>query len=67
MSRENSFDGSDQRHSGICPGAELIAYFSKVATTGRGNCIDDLVYIEINQSERHMYRKRPAVAVWTGV
>jgi hypothetical protein len=57
MSRENSFDGSDQRHSRIGPSAELIAYFSEVATTGRGNCIDDLVYIEINKSERRMYPK----------
>jgi hypothetical protein len=64
MSRENSFDGSDQRHSRIGPGAELIAYFSEVATTGRGNCIDDLVYIEINKSERRMY---PQLAECYGV
>jgi hypothetical protein len=55
MPRTNSFNGSDQRHCRICPSPELIAYFSEVATTGRGNCIDDLVYIEINASERRMY------------
>ena len=31
---------------------DLVAYFSEVATTGRGNCIDDVVYIEIDEAER---------------
>lgn len=35
--------------------ADLIAYFSEVATTGRGNCIDDVVYIEIDEAERRAF------------
>jgi hypothetical protein len=64
MSQKNSFNGSDQRHSGICRSAGLIAYFSEVAATGRGNCIDDLVYIEINKSEKRTY---PQLAECYGV
>jgi hypothetical protein len=35
--------------------ADLIAYFSEVATTGRGNCIGDVVYIEIDEAERRAF------------
>jgi len=35
--------------------ADLLAYFSEVAATGRGNCIDDVVYIEIDETERRAF------------
>ena len=44
--------------------ADLVAYFSEVATTGRGNCIDDVVYIEIDEAERRAF---PRLAECYGV
>ena len=44
--------------------AGLVAYFSAVATTGRGNCIDDVVYIEIDEAERRAF---PRLAECYGV
>ncbi|MBZ5509418.1 MAG: hypothetical protein LAO78_28525 [Acidobacteriia bacterium] len=44
--------------------ADLVAYFSEVATTGRGNCIDDVVYIAIDEAERHAF---PRLAECYGV
>ena len=44
--------------------ADLFAYFSAVATTGRGNCIDDVVYIEIDEAERRAF---PRLAECYGV
>jgi hypothetical protein len=44
--------------------ADLIAYYSEVATTGRGNCIDDVVYIEIDEAERRAF---PQLAECYGV
>jgi hypothetical protein len=35
--------------------ADLVAYFSEVAETGRGNCIDDVMYIEIEEAERRAF------------
>jgi hypothetical protein len=42
----------------------LVAYFSEVAATGRGNCIDDVVYIEIDEAERRAF---PRLAECYGV
>jgi hypothetical protein len=44
--------------------ADLVAYFSEVVTTGRGNCIDDVVYIEIDEAERRAF---PRLAECYGV
>jgi hypothetical protein len=34
---------------------DVVAYFLEAAATGRGNCIDDAVYIEIDEAERHAF------------
>jgi hypothetical protein len=44
--------------------ADLFAYFLAVATTGRGNCIDDVVYIEIGEAEKRAF---PRLAECYGV
>lgn len=44
--------------------ADLIAYFSEVATTGRGNCIDDVVYIEIDEAERRAFPQLADAMAW---
>jgi hypothetical protein len=41
-----------------------VAYFSEVAATGRGNCIDDVVYIEIDEAEKRAF---PRLAECYGV
>ena len=38
----------------FCP-ADLVAYFCDVAMTARGNCVNDVVYIEISEAEKHAY------------
>ena len=43
---------------------DLIAHFVEVATSGRGNCIDDVVYIEIDEAEKRAF---PRLAECYGV
>ena len=43
---------------------DLIAHFVEVATSGRGNCIDDVVYIEIDEAEKRAF---PRLAQCYGV
>ncbi len=34
---------------------DVVAHFLEAAATGRGNCIDDTVYIEIEEAERRAF------------
>ena len=34
---------------------DVVAHFLEAAATGRGNCIDDVVYIEIDEAERRAF------------
>jgi hypothetical protein len=43
---------------------DIIAHFVEVATSGRGNCIDDVVYIEIDEAEKRAF---PRLAECYGV
>jgi hypothetical protein len=63
MAQGNQFERS-QHQGNASQNAELVAYFSEVATTGRGNCIDDVVYIEIDETERRAF---PRLAECYGV
>jgi len=54
MAQGKPFERS-QHHGNPSQNADLVAYFSEVATTGRGNCIDDVVYIEIDEAERRAF------------
>jgi hypothetical protein len=56
MAQGKPFERS-QHQGNASQNADLVAYFSEVATTGRGNCIDDVVYIEIDEAERRAFRR----------
>ena len=43
---------------------DLIVHFVEVATSGWGNCIDDVVYIEIDEAEKRAF---PRLAQCYGV
>jgi hypothetical protein len=45
---------SDQRDKSAYP-ADPVAYFCNVAMTARGNCVNDVVYIEFNEAEKRAY------------
>ena len=53
-----------QHHGNPSQNAELVSHFSEVAATGRGNCIDGAVYIEIDEAERRAF---PRLAECYGV
>jgi hypothetical protein len=63
MAQGKPFERS-QHQGNPSQNADLVAYFSEVATTGRGNCIDDVVYIEIDEAERRAF---PRLAECYGV
>jgi hypothetical protein len=54
MAQGKPFERS-QHQGNPSQNADLVAYFSEAATTGRGNCIDDVVYIEIDEAERRAF------------
>lgn len=54
MAQGKPFERS-QHQGNPSQNADLFAYFAEVATTGRGNCIDDVVYIEIDEAERRAF------------
>lgn len=63
MAQGKPFEKS-QHQDNASQNADVVAYFSEVATTGRGNCIDDVVYIEIGEAEKRAF---PRLAECYGV
>jgi hypothetical protein len=55
MAHVKPFERPEQHQCNSSQSNELVAYFSEVVTTGRGNCIDDVVYIEIDEAERRAF------------
>lgn len=63
MAQGKPFEKS-QHQGNASQNADLVAYFSEVATTGRGNSIDDVVCIEIGEAEKRAF---PRLAECYGV
>jgi hypothetical protein len=63
MAQGKQFERS-QHQGNASQNADLVDYLSEVATNGRGNCIDDVVYIEIDEAERRAF---PRLAECYGV
>lgn len=54
MAEDLPVSKSEQRGTSPFP-ADLVAHFCNVAMTSRGNSVNDVVYIEINEAEKRAY------------